>query len=496
MIDNINNKDLKKLKDVLTPKMSKYCPHRPFDKQAAFLLLDCKEALYGGAAGGGKSDCLLMAALQYVDIPGYRALLLRRTFQDLSLPGALMDRAKEWLAPHVWAKEVTWIEKEKTFLFPSGATITFGYLEAEKDKYRYQSAEFQFIGFDELTQFTMTQYTFMFSRLRRLKNSNIPLRMRGATNPDGEGLPWVKARFIDSKRVFIPSSLEDNPHLDQESYEQSLNELDPITRARLRDGNWDIKTEGTLFSESWFPIIKRDQLPSYMRVVRYWDFAGTDEEQAKKKNSTADPDYTAGVLLGEHKGIYYILDVRRFRQSPEKTEESVKWTASLDGYSTYIGIEEEPGSSGKIVTSHYIRNVLRGYPVKEHRETGNKVLRANPVSSAAERELIYIVEGPWNKDLLEELVMFPNKGYHDDQVDALSGAFRMLRTFVSEYEEPIESVGDNSYWLEGVSINASEDVDAFPFAFSDSRYSTKGEQGEQGKTYLGSFNGEDVYLQW
>ena len=98
-----------------------YSPHIPTPKQAEFLNLTCREALYGGAAGGGKSDALLMAALQYVDVPGYSAALFRRTFQDLSLPGALIDRAKNWLGARV-----NWNETRKQFSWPNGASIQFG----------------------------------------------------------------------------------------------------------------------------------------------------------------------------------------------------------------------------------------------------------------------------------------------------------------------------------------------------------------------------------
>ena len=198
----------------MTPKLTQFIPHQPTAKQAAFLWLPNREALFGGAAGGGKSDALLMAALQYVDIPNYAALLLRRTYADLALPGAIMDRAEQWLT----GTNARWNQQEKTWYFPSGSTLTFGYLQHEKDKYRYQSSEFQFIGFDELTQFTETMYTYLFSRLRRLENSNVPLRMRGATNPGGIGHAWVHERFVVSAktgRIFIPAKLADNPYLDQ-----------------------------------------------------------------------------------------------------------------------------------------------------------------------------------------------------------------------------------------------------------------------------------------
>lgn len=134
--------DLTELQAYLTPRLTKYIPFNPTPKQRAFLLMNAsKEILYGGAAGGGKSVAQLMAALQFVDIPGYSAILFRKTYADLSLPGALIDMSKQWLMPFVETKEVKWSEKEKQYTFPSGATLNFGYLESENDCYRYQGAE-------------------------------------------------------------------------------------------------------------------------------------------------------------------------------------------------------------------------------------------------------------------------------------------------------------------------------------------------------------------
>src|SRR5690606_3181408 len=130
MLNSLPRSALQQLQQLLTPKMTKYIPHKPTPKQAAFLLLPNREAFYGGAAGGGKSEALLMAALQYVDVPGYRAILIRRTYTDLALPGALMDRAAEWLEPYKKLGEVRWDEKEKTWEFyikdGGKATLTFG----------------------------------------------------------------------------------------------------------------------------------------------------------------------------------------------------------------------------------------------------------------------------------------------------------------------------------------------------------------------------------
>lgn len=244
-----------------------YAPHDPHPPQHAFYLLDeleVLEAFYGGAGGGGKSDALLTAALRYVDVPGYAALILRKTFADLALPGAIMARAREWLA----GTDAAWNERDSRFTFPRGATLSFGYLQTRNDRYRYAGAEFQYIAFDELTQFEEADYRFLFTRLRKPSDgplAAVPLRMRSASNPGGRGHDWVLRRLVErrpaptpegepadpldtperaARRVFIPARLEDNPSVDRGSYEESLAGADPYTRAQILEGDWYVRPPG------------------------------------------------------------------------------------------------------------------------------------------------------------------------------------------------------------------------------------------------------------
>ena len=246
-----------------------YSPHEPHPAQHAFLLLDdmeVLEAFYGGAGGGGKSDAMLMSAMRYVDVPGYSALILRKTYQDLNLPGAIMDRARDWLA----GTDAVWRGVDARFTFPSGANLSFGYLQTSSDRYRYAGAEFQFVAFDELTQFDELDYRFLFSRLRRPEDpadplSRVPLRMRSASNPGGRGHLWVRRRLVERKpaepvegeppdpmdtpqraarRVYIPAKLRDNPSVDADSYEESLAALDQHTRGQILDGDWYARPPG------------------------------------------------------------------------------------------------------------------------------------------------------------------------------------------------------------------------------------------------------------
>lgn len=119
----------------LQPKMPEFCPEEPSLTQKAFLRTYSLEALFGGSAGGGKSSALLMSALQYVDIPNYSAIIFRRTYADLALPGAIMDRFINWVAPY---EDVRWNANNYVATFPSGARISFGYLNNSQDFLRYK----------------------------------------------------------------------------------------------------------------------------------------------------------------------------------------------------------------------------------------------------------------------------------------------------------------------------------------------------------------------
>lgn len=306
-----------KLQELTTPRMTKYIPHQPTVKQSAFLLLDGKEAFYGGAAGGGKSDALLMAALQYVDIPGYAAIIFRKTFRDLSLPGALMERAHEWLGP----TDAKWIERDKTWTFPSGATLTFGFIEHEKDKYNYQSSEFQFVGFDEVSQFTESSVLYLFSRLRKLVNCDIPLRLRSASNPGGVGHKWVKARYVTNSnrnsRIFISAKIQDNPYLDQMTYRESLAELPPDIRKQLEEGDWsDPYPEGAYYAKQLEAARKEGRITSVpydsrVLVDTWWDIGVGDANSIWFTQSVGKEIHVIDFLESEGEGVgYYIRELK------------------------------------------------------------------------------------------------------------------------------------------------------------------------------------------
>lgn len=400
-----------------------YSPHKPTPRQLAGLLLPQFEVLYGGAAGGGKTDWELMSALQFVDVPGYAALLLRRTFAQLSKSDGLIPRSHEWLS----STDAQWSAKDSRWTFPSGARIEFGHVQHEVDKYNYQGAAYQLVCFDELTQFTESIYRYLISRIRRPKNptnplSRVPLRVRAGSNPGGEGHDWVKRRFITERtkdRVFLPAKLADNPYLDTDEYVKGLALLDPVTRAQLLDGDWSARASGGYFRRDWVDFV--DAPPNDARPVRGWDLAAT------KSKKGADPDWTVGAKVWEKDQHWFVGPLIRGRYSPNGLDRTMLATANMDGRQCKVRIEQEPGSSGKIATAHFVK-LLAGFDVKGKPATGSKLSRFGPFASQCEAGNVSFVNGPWVTDCIDELeaLQTDDSHAHDDQADAISIAFNEL----------------------------------------------------------------------
>jgi predicted phage terminase large subunit-like protein len=416
----------------------KYCPESPHPKQRQFLLNFTRETLFGGAAGPGKSSAILMAALQFVDVPGYAALLLRKSYIDLSQPGAIMDRADGWFRG---LPRLRWDDTTHTWTFPSGATLTFGYIERQNDHLKYQGAEYQFVGFDELTQHREKHYRYLFSRLRKpdLESghplADVPIRMRSTANPGGPGHEWVYNRFVlpylewkrdigpRPVRDFIPATLEDNPSVNREDYTTSLAELDPVTRSQLLAGDWEVRPEGRMFRASWFwPLAATDHradLCATAPTIRFWDLAATEP------SADNDPDFTAGCLLHRlSDGLWVIGDMVTFRKGPAETERMILATAERDGPAVIIGMEQEPGASGKTLIRHF-RELLDHRTFYGLSPSGSKITRSMPIASRADAGDVAYIPGGWIDHFRNEIEIFPD-GFHDDQVDALSGAYAML----------------------------------------------------------------------
>lgn len=280
-----------------------WCPQ---PKQIEFMQRSEYEALYGGSAGGGKSDALLVEGLRQVEQPNYRGIIFRRTYPQLE---ALISRSLE-LYPKIF-KYAKYNSSEKRWTFKSGAKIFFGYMQHESDKYNYQGKPYDFIGFDELTHFTFSQYMYLMSR-NRPNGDGTRVYMRSTANPGGVGHAWVKERFISpappmtpietkynvitpekkiiqiaKRRIFIPATVFDNQALlnNDPNYLGTLAALPEQERMALLYGSWD-SFSGQVFSEwtndprhyidgKYTHCINKFKVPPNWKIVRVFDFGYT-----------------------------------------------------------------------------------------------------------------------------------------------------------------------------------------------------------------------------
>ena len=455
--------------------------------QMDFMSSQADILIYGGAAGGGKSAGLLIDPLRHLNNKPFRGVIFRRESPMITNPGGLWDESASFYGPCFARPNRSLLE----WRFPSGMKIKFAHLYLEEDKYAWQGAQFSYLGMDELTHFSEDQFFYLLSRLRSL--SGVPGYARATCNPDPDS--WVRkfiAWWIDDQTgypiqersgvlrwfirvddtivwadtkeellekygikgradqkvypksvTFIPAKLEDNKILMEKdpSYQANIMAQNKVDRERLGGGNWNIRpAAGLLFKKSYFKIIRREELPSKRKIIRYWDRAATEQDDKKAK----DPDYTVGLKMSkDDKGTYYIEHVERLRGTPATVETTIKNIASQDTKDVDIGIEVDPGSAGKFEADFYVK-ALVGYVVRLNPAKEDKVKRAGPLSTQAEHGNVVLVEGTWNDAYLDEMEAFPTPSVHDDQVDASSGAFKLL------------TQGGSGYFNEGFAQNGGQ----------------------------------------
>ena len=435
--------------------------------QEKFLASTAEIAIYGGAAGGGKTFAILMEPLRYIHTKGYRAVIFRKNFNQIFASGGIWDESREIYGDISGAKSVQ--TPKFKWSFNNKAHIYFDFLGRDADVEKWQGSQITFIGFDELTHFTERQFFYMMSRNR--STCGVRPYIRATCNPDADS--WV-AKFIEwwidqetgypipersgKKRymarieaddnviwadtrqelldkgiapekiksvTFIASTLEDNKILMEKDpgYKANLESLPLVERERLLHGNWKIKAAAGMF-------FKRIQLGEILTtlpndivsLVRGWDLAATDTDE------NDEAAYTAGVLMARRSnGRFLIIDVINQQLKAGDVRKLLKQTAALDNISYgYVRqrLPQDPGQAGKAQAESFAL-MLAGYDFSIQLESGSKQTRAEPMAALWQQGFFDIMAGEWNESYLNQLKSFPESKYKD-MVDAGSSAFNEI----------------------------------------------------------------------
>lgn len=175
-----------------------------------------------------------------------------------------------------------------------------------------------------------------------------------------------------------------------------------------------VPREGAMFKPEAMPIV--EAVPANLPHVRSWDVAATP----------GSGDYTVGARMAgpDAEGRFYIVDIVRGQWDTDRRNRIIRQTAELDGIEVKITVPQDPGSAGLDAARAFVR-LLNGYRVEVVAVSGDKVLRADPLSAQVNAGNVAMLRAAWNGALVDELRAFP-AGAHDDQVDALGDAYRWL----------------------------------------------------------------------
>jgi hypothetical protein len=322
----------------INPEGGKSYYWEPFPKQTQFIEIpdSVKEALFGGAAGPGKSDLLILLPIlrRWHENPRFKGIIFRITNKELEQ--SLIPRSKEYY-PHFGGKFNETLNK---WTFPSGAWIILSYLETEQDAREHDTAEYNYIGFDELTHFQLFVYIYMLSRCRT-SDPDLPAIMRAATNPGNIGHMWVRERFVEPapeggklikdpvsgiRRIFIKATAKDNPILSKlnPDYYNQLRELEKVSPAEYRAkalGDWWVFS-GQVFSkfridhvegepENALHVIPGFEIPKWWPKVAALDWGGSNPETAAMT--------WFGIAAISPTGRYYLYKELTWKGQPVST---------------------------------------------------------------------------------------------------------------------------------------------------------------------------------
>ena len=402
-----------------------FIPIIPYDRQLYAICDRSKRKLIGGSAYSGKSILGAVLALQHFEIPYYRCLIIRQTYDNVIATGGIVDYIAEWTRN---MPNVRHHKSERCFInLDNNAKIYYSYMYHEEDKEKFKSRAFHKIIVDEASELNQVCLQFLNRSLRPTQFlKKFPLALYYISNPAAaDGSKYLNERFVNGKFPFYEMNFWNNPYVDKKDYLETLKELSPADY-QFQIGNWDYEIRSgdvfdydlieahTISKQEYNEMLTENEI---LQQVLSWDIAATD-----KPNS----DYTAwskSTVFQEKIGVINNQD--SFRLKPGKLENRMRRV--MDQYYNHDNwIEYQPAASGKIV-KRYWENEFAEYQPKFIKVPKSKLMRASRCVTGINKNKILFVKGKWLKTFLKQAVKFPtekvredDESTHDDRVDSVS----------------------------------------------------------------------------
>lgn len=230
---------------------------------------------------------------------------------------------------------------------------------------------------------------------------------------------WRRAEYDPDWQSWRKPTI-DNPFIDPAEIESAQQSIPEVIFRQEYQAEF-LENIGGLFDATKIEIV--DYVPECKQVVRFYDLAVT----AKKTS-----DYTVGLKLGitaDERPV--ILDVWRGQRELPDVQEAIVQNAQMDSTSVPLRLEAE--KAGIVQLQFLLRDPrMRSFVIDAKAPEGDKFTRAAPIAARVNAGRVLMVRAAWNRALLDELAVFP-QGEHDDQVDALSGAYSMVADGVKKW---------------------------------------------------------------
>lgn len=401
-------------------------------------------------------------------VPRSTGCIFRRTSKMLDAPGSIWAEAVGMytsLFPNIRVRH-----REHEIIFPNASVLKFSHMQHESNAFDHKGAQYSFVAFDEATDFTETQVTFLLSRMRNANVSYTP-QMYLCTNPNYHSFirEWIQDFYLDPidgtpipeksnvERYFVRIGNEmkwydsraaaeavhgkgkqsgirsfrfcsariwDNPFLRDTDYLSNLMSLPRVERLIMLEGSWTARAETSgYWNRSKIKLVDLAPIKTKKRVLGV-DFAFTRPSETNKS-----PDSTAFVLMSkDDDSVYTVEYVYTMQDTVGAVEKKLFELAQLFGTETTISIPQDPNAqAGAYARDLQRRLAEKGFYCRLQRPVKSKLVRFQPFAAVTEAGFVNVVAGDWNKAYFDQLEIFDGLGkHHDDMVDATSDAFFLL----------------------------------------------------------------------